>query len=169
MFDASDIQVFFYEAMREGYASAKPHKSTISELPGSITITHQKGKMKLVDCYFVGQGDKSFGNTIIFAENLPVWNMHYYGQYEYYATFLLKLALSAAYTLDHPLTADPQFFTGCRGPKVFRSDVTSGLVYVNQVRPQSTFWSFSGREEIFSESGRNKSLGFHEYTGYMLL
>lgn len=169
MYKAADIEPFFFEAMKKGFVQNKA-QGTIPELPGlpgSKTISHEKGDFRLIDYWFTGVRHRSFGNTIIYAGNIPVWMMNYWGYYEDGVIPFLKRALSVEYMRDyHPMEGDPQFFKGCRGPRVYRGD---NLAYVNMPTPGGSFWEFSGREEIFNEAENNVSRGWHQYHGYMLL
>ena len=163
MSPVSEIEQFFFRAMRAGYASS-PVKGTIVEFPGSKTITFQEGNLLLVDCWLVGTNDRSFGNTIIFRDDKPVWMMHYWGQYDEEAIDLLKRVLVKDYSREHILKASEEFFNCCRGQRIFTD---TWMTYHNMVNPRSTFEEFSGREEIISNISL-RVCGWHCYHGYTL-
>ena len=158
MLSVSDIELFFFQAMKNGYASS-PAKGTIAELPGSKTITFQDGNLQLVDCWFAADNGRSFGNTIIFKDEKPIWMMHYWGHYDKGVISFLKKALAENYNRDHSFTYD---FNGCRGPKLFNG---VGMTYVNLIAHKSLFEEFAGHEEII---GDHIVRGWHYYHGWML-
>jgi len=146
----------FFDAMRNGYAKEGIKKGKIAELPGSKTIPFAAGNFTLLDCYLVTPlHPHSFGQTIIWCDNVPVWVMSYQGWYLESAIPFLKRALWEAY--DH------RDFFGGRGPHFFTED---GMTYVNNVEPPNDWRHFRGCEEIFDRNGQ--SVGWHEYQGLLL-
>ena len=83
MFSRTDtIPSVFFDAMRNGYAKEGIKKGKIAELPGSKTIPFAAGNFMLLDCYLVTPlHPHSFGQTIIWCDNVPVWVMSYQGWY----------------------------------------------------------------------------------------
>ncbi len=153
------VEEFFYRAMREGYASYVQPEETIAQLPGSKMITYQEDDLKLVDFWLATRGGRSSGNTIIFHENNPVWQMHYWGWYNDEVISFLKRVLLADYGRNHLGGVD---FLGCRGPKIFTGTT---MTYINIVDDGGMFTHFSGREEIFSNSTGHTGCGWHKYHG----
>ena len=149
------IEVFF-AAMQSGYATS-PKKSTIAELPCSRVIEFKKGDFRVVDVWFTAPGSSySFGQTIIWYRNIPVWVMSYHGTYQDFAIPFLKAALRNAY--------DKNVFCGGRGSSPFLAD---GFQYNNRVDCYD--WrDFRGREEVFHFSS-NSRVGWHEYQGLLLI
>ncbi len=153
--ESSEILDVFFSAMRQGYAT-KPKKGTIAELPGSKVIPFESGEFKLIDCYFtIPDNLASFGQTIIWHNNTPIWMMSYHGWYFEEAIPFLKRALSETYSKNN--------FFGGRGPHFFRDNL---MTYINNVE-KNDWKSFRGREEIFGPNGT--SLGWHGYQGMILL
>ena len=154
--DAGQILFTFFAAMQEGYAkSAK--KSSIHDLPGSKTIHFELGELKVMDCYFVTpQSQHSFGQTIIWHKDVPVWTMSYQGFYPANAISFLKRALSESY--------NRWSFVGGRGPRLFTDEE---MTYINKVELPNDWRHFRGREEIFDQN--RKVVGWHEYQGLLLL
>ncbi len=145
------IERTFFLAMLGGYAGGG-QKRTISGLPGSKTIPFTNDDFVLLDYWFVNQQTQaSFGQTIIWHRDTPVWHMSYQGVYAESAISFLKLALQDNYGRF--------IFLGGRGPDEFKR---SGMTYVN--KPTLDGWlHFKGREEVFGLG--NESLGWHEYQG----
>jgi hypothetical protein len=169
MYGPEQIIRFFFEAKQQGYL-ADAMQTTITELPGSKTITVERGPLKLVDCWFVGDRKRCIGNTFIFAGGRPVWAMQYRGTYEEKVIPFLKEALAVEYAKNPLPPGYPESFRGCRGPKIFSGQVDQcNVTYMNMVEPGSDFWEFSGREEITNTEQPNQSRGWHRYHGYMLL
>ncbi len=164
MYGLKDIEQFFFDAMRIGYA-ANPKETTLIDLPGSKVIIIQDRGFKMVDLWFVGGNDKSAGSTMIFADNRLVWKMDYRGQYQKEEIDFLKSALRAEYNKDYVQSAAPEFFRGCRGPLLFLG--SNGLAYTNNVKQGSTFYQFEGREEIVSRTA-GLVVGHHDYEGILL-
>lgn len=156
--------------MQDGYAG-NAKKSTITELPNSKVITFKKGKWTVVDCYFVTLlSNSSFGTTIIYYDDVPVWMMQYHGEYPKEAIPFLKRALRSCY--DHGK------FVGGRGPTTYEERDGQGYTYHNSL-PMSDFHSnephnFAGREDIvkyyrYRYGVRSRVVGWHEYSGQLLI
>ena len=161
--NADTLERFYLLAMQSGYAARaeyrrlehEPHKkgwhfADPEEFPGLV----------LMDEYFVHPETKqSFGTTVIYANNVPAWQMSYAGHYVKEAIPFLKEALMAAYSSGE--------FRGGRGPSSY-DDQDSGLAYVNAVSGMDTlFHEFFGYEEI-RDSGA-KRVGVHVYSGMCLI
>jgi hypothetical protein len=166
-FVAGDVQPFFFEAMKKGFAQGST-KSKVVYFPSSKIITFERGHFRLVDHWFTTLcSRKSFGTTIIYAMDNPVWMMHYWGWYAERVIHFLMRALMSEYSQDFVAGGDPQFFNGCRGPRLL-SD--GGLFYINVPDHGSDFTSFSGREQILdNEREGGLSCGWHMYHGFSLL
>jgi hypothetical protein len=155
LYQTEQVLSVFFAAMQDGYAKS-PKKGTISELPGSKTIPFELGEFKLLDCYLITPDTPhSFGQTIIWHKDVPVWTMSYQGWYLKNAISFLKQALGEAYNHSD--------FYGGRGPHFFTND---GMVYVNNVEAPNDWKHFRGREEVFDRNGQ--SVGWHEYQGLLL-
>lgn len=150
---------FFFEAMLRGYLGDAPKFS----VPGEPSMRGLRVKIEdfeLLDKYSRKLGTRlSFGQTIIWHKDEPVWAMQYHGKYEKRAIPLLKLALAANYRAKK--------FNGGRGQDNFGHVEHHGLVYSNQVLHWE-FARFSGRESI-RDHNLGQSVGWHEYHGLFLL
>lgn len=157
--DVEQIETFFFEGMREGWA-VSASKTAIPELPGSKCITYRRGKFSLKDYYFVSpDSDNSYGTTLIWVAEKPVWIMHYGGFYVKRAIPIMKAALISAYNQN--------LFIGGRGPKKFRI-LGNPMRYNNHTPNHSKkFEAFSGYEEVYEvlESKNEKLLGEHHFFG----
>src|SRR3989344_1895712 len=133
---------FFFEAMRNGWAMPVP-KTPIPGLPGAKSIPFRIGEYSLLDYYFVAPGSKSsYGTTVIWVVEKPVWVMHYGGWYDERAIPFLKRALMRNY--------EERIFLGGRGPQQLEG-AGHTLQYVNHVE-QDGFASFKGYEYMISTS-----------------
>ncbi len=163
-------QQFFFLAMQQGYASgAASARSTC--LPGAKEIRHinknQRGMFRgflLIDQWQTGATpEKSSGLTTISYHMMPIWVMHYGGEYHASATSFLRKALMRSYFDEK--------FVGGRGPRVLYewSRRPSNLLYINDAR-HNEFTHFEGTERIVMESGSGGvELGHHHYRGWSLL
>lgn len=163
--DVKEIEGVFFDAMLAGYANSGV-KEPDSGLPGSKCISFQKGIYTVKDEWFVTPlGTHSFGQTIIWRENIPIWCMQYMGHYPDEVIPLLKEALFLAYK--------GRTFLGGRG-NAWHKFKTSDHHYVNSTHKHNFgFTNFSGTEWIDVPSGglgghRNK-VGWHSYQGQLLL
>lgn len=153
----------FFAAMQDGYAG-NAKKSTITELPNSKVITFKQGRWTVVDCYFVTPlSNFSFGTTIIYYDDVPVWMMHYWGEYPKEVIPFLKQALRANYEFGR--------FEGGRGPRMYSDpDNFKRLEYFNFPEHNDNPLNFKGREEIKKYGlPLNRIVGWHEYSGQLLL
>ncbi len=153
------IRNTFFTAMRNGYASDAP-KGTVIDLPCSKTIRFKLGAFDVIDLYFVNpESDYSFGFTVIWHNNHPVWVMQYAGQYPKELIPFLKRALRRNY--------EQSIFTGGRGPD-FYEEAGDNLLYTN-CPAINDFSNFMGREEIMSRKRDGAKLeGWHRYFGFLL-
>ncbi|MBI2063959.1 MAG: hypothetical protein HYT65_03140 [Candidatus Yanofskybacteria bacterium] len=157
------IKSFFFEAMKSGWAMPVP-KVPVADLPGSKSIPFKKGALSLLDYYFVSPGsNSSYGTTVIWIAEKPVWVMHYGGWYDKRAIPFLKRALMRNYSEN--------VFTGGRGPERLE-DNDHILQYLNRVE-QNDFRGFQGYEYIIATSYHagvhsGQKLGEHHYFGGLL-
>ena len=156
------ILAAFFAAMREGYAADCPKEDTISGLPGSTVISFPTRHFTVKDCYFVAREPCwSFGQTVIWSLDKPVWVMSYQGWYEKSAISFLKFALFQNYSAN--------VFVGGRGPSFCHSPGWEKLFYVNTVEPPNDWKHFKGKEKIFEcRDNETRLLGWHEYHGLLL-
>lgn len=125
--------------------------------PGGKTFQYREGDLWLVDTRYETPGStKTWGNTIIFYQNIPCWTMLYWGWYEVEAVPFLKSCLAKAY--------DQGLFVGGRGPR--RVDGVN-MVYVNNPeRDDGIFNQFSGGEAIYAKLPEGQNLiGALSYQG----
>ncbi|MFC1594804.1 DUF5680 domain-containing protein [Patescibacteria group bacterium] len=151
-----EIMHIFFSAMKVGYAKDKTKGLKMPNLPMSRSNRFQEGDFTLLDYWFATYSQKSFGQTVIWYMEIPVWMMTYFGTYEEEAIPFLKKALYEAYKND-------EFFGG-RGPQSFTDD---DMTYYNVIR-QIGFDKFNGYEAIM-HTRHGRSLGWHEYHGMVLL
>ena len=158
MADLKEIEAFFFEAMRAGYAAGS-ETTKIPKMPGFKGIPYNKGKLYLLDCWAVSPvghkviGNKSVGQTIIWENRIPVWWMQYSGRYPKEVIVFLRKALLENYSRN--------IFCGGRGPKIFSE---GSLIYINDPDPGGRFDFFSGKEKILVRS-EDGSSGLHRYRG----
>ena len=147
----------FFEAMLSGYAS-DVKKGTMSELPGSKMIPYACGSWEAVDTYLVTPlCNRSGGMTVISYEEIPVWMMSYFGEYDKEAIPCLKAALRHLYEREN--------FYGWRGPDIFRH---GGFTYRNSPDNTSSMPDhFTGIEEVCGIDGTVK--GWHRYHGGFMI
>lgn len=156
-----EVEQFFLEAANNTWAAGM-EKSTIPELPGSKVLRYERGGLRYVDMY-LGSGERSFGQTTIYAGADPFWMMQFYGEYPKHLTPLVKEALRAQYELGK--------FNGGRGPAhypFFRLDDNGNPpVYHNAVARGSAFRDFQGDEWV-ENLLTHEVLGWHRYSGFAL-
>ena len=159
--DLTDVKVFFFKAMLQGYARSV-EKAMAYDMPGYKDIDFHEGDWRCLDRYCTTPlSDKSAGSTTIWYRSTPVWVMHYGGQYKEEVIDFLKLALRCNY--------EEAIFLGCRGPEWFTHQ-RSSLLYTNALFPGSQhFGAFSGFESIKDTADNNRLLGYHGYMGMSLL
>ena len=158
--DAQTIEQFFFEAMKSGWAMPVP-KVPIPSLPGSKSIPFRIGEYSLLDYYFVAPGsDSSYGTTVIWIANRPVWVMHYGGWYKKEVIPFLKAALRMAYSQNQFIGGrGPQRYKNCHYPFLYCNDV--GWI-------QCTFENFHGLEYVLDQT-QIQRLGEHRYFGGLLI
>lgn len=153
--DILQIQSFFFRAMLAGWANGAV-ATDCPQMSGHKRILFYDGAFTISDRYCVAQdGVRSVGSTTIWFQHLPVWVMHYGGQYNEIAIPLLKNALLLAYQRKQ--------FLGGRGVHTL---IEGSLVYYNQA--YGDFAKFSGYENIHDHT-KGRSLGYHEYWGMSLV
>lgn len=156
--DSQAVEQFFFQAMKSGWATPVP-KSPIPGLPGSKSIPFRRDDFTLIDYYFVASGSNaSYGSTVIWVANRPVWVMHYGGWYKKEVIPFLKAALREAYSQN-------QFFGG-RGPQRYTNNEYLFL-YCNKWI-EGYFGNFHGLEYVLDEH-RNQRLGEHRYFGGLMI
>ncbi len=93
---------------------------------------------------------------MIWAENIPIWHMHYWGMYEKEAIPHLKKALLRTYSAGKFCGGRGEFFTEGK------------YSYSNVLHCESAgMTKFSGRESIH-RNDNDRPLGWHEYHGGIL-
>lgn len=158
--DAQAVEQLFFEAMKSGWATPAP-KVTIPDLPGSKSIPFRRDDFTLIDYYFVAPGsDSSYGSTIIWVANRPVWVMHYGGWYKKEAIPFLKAALRETYSQN--------LFIGGRGPKEYQEKDTPFLYRNHTMDFTSYFTDFHGSEDVVNTK-TNKIVGVHRFFGGLMI
>ncbi len=161
--DIKQIKTFFFEAMRRGWATPGP--TPIPGLPGSKSIPFRIREYSLLDYYFVAPGSKSsYGTTVIWVAERPVWIMHYGGWYDKRVIPFLKRALMRNYGNN--------IFFGGRGPARLEGEDHT-LQYLNEVE-QNDFSNFRGYEHIISASDQSGAppgwlMGEYRYFGGLFI
>jgi hypothetical protein len=151
----AQIKEAFFEAMLKGYADPKAKRSSIPLLPGSKYTTYKKGNFLIIDLWFRTKlNNKSFGITIIWYKQSPVWFMVYAGEYQEEAISFLKKVLTRTYT--------NKAFHGGRGVPSY---LDAGMSYGNN-QTKAGFEDFSGKETIYKGQ---ETLGWHKYWGMSLI
>ena len=146
----------FFKAHLAGYAGDGEGSVKTKSADGKVSIEFVDGDYRVLDEYYTTpHSDYSFGTTIIFYKDAPVWMMYYGGCYKKEIIPFLKEALGKAYETNS--------FFGGRGIKTY---VVGALHYQNF--PMGTWDDFKGSEEIRIYETREK-LGFHESGGRSLL
>lgn len=157
------VKTFFFEAMKSGWAMPVT-KTPIPGLPGSKSIPFKQGEFSLLDYYFVNPwSNSSYGTTVIWIAENPIWVMHYGGWYDKRAIPFLKRALMRNYSRN--------VFMGGRGPERLEGEDHT-LQYLNRV-DKNDFAEFRGYEYIVSASDQSgvpagQKLGEHHYFGGLL-
>lgn len=160
----NEVQEVFFEAMRKGYAFSSS-KVAIAGLPGSKSIPFRIGEFSLLDYYFVAPGSNhSYGTTVIWVAEKPVWIMHYGGWYQKDVIPFLKRALMRNYSEN--------IFLGGRGPERLEGEDHT-LQYLNKVE-RNEFANFKGYEYIISTSEQTgvkpgQKMGEHHYFGGLMI
>lgn len=153
--NVTEIERVFFSAMQNGYASAA-QEASVPGMPGSKLIEFRQGIYTVKDFWFVAPNtNQSSGQTIIWADDVPVWQMQYMGEYREEAIPFLKQALRYCYK--------DGYFYGGRGPRLYVAN-TDGFKYINNSDP-SGFSYFMGSETIYKD---NVCLGSHRYQGSVL-
>ena len=92
--------IFIKAMLKESWAARNYKSRTILGLPGSILATDIIiDKWRVIDYFFTRglQDSLSNGTTIIYCNNMPVWEMNYAGKYPDKTSSLVKDALMNAY------------------------------------------------------------------------
>jgi hypothetical protein len=157
------LQAFYLEAALKCYATGEVEKTTIPELPGSRVYRYERDGLLYIDTYFVN-GNLSCGQTMIFRDGQPVWQMQYHGwcdkDYSEVVPTFLKTVLRFTYTSG--------IWNGGRGPvKLEDGPDGTGLVYSN-ARVEGDFSNFRGGETIFIPGYDAEVVFWHDYSGFLL-
>ena len=160
-------QMFFFEAMRQGWATSTEKKPVLG-LPGSKSIQYVGEEFYLIDYYFAAKQPPylSYGTTLIYdikSPGNPIWVMHYGGDYDKRVIPFLKRALMRNY--------QENVFVGGRGPERLEGEDHT-LQYLNRVE-ENNFLRFRGHEQIITTSEQWKvpvgqRMGEHWYFGGVL-
>lgn len=161
------LQAAFCETMfAKGYAAGREFDQFgFGEKKMFMEVVHPSGVL-MIDCYWLNETTRySAGQTVILnslTSNTfePLWVMNYGGYYPKNITPFLKKALGAAYEANR--------FVGGRGPETFQHPNYPGLIYTNTVEGENRFALFRGREWI-AKDGEDAPLGWHEYSGMLLM
>ena len=158
------IQDFFFEAMKSGWAQPVPKIPLPEQFYGGKAIPYRREVQDgfyLLDYYFVNpDSNYSYGTTVIWFDDKPVWMMHYGGWYDEKVIPFLKRALARNY--------NENVFLGGRGPERLEGEDHT-LQYLNRVE-KNDFSDFRGCEEIITTSEQWKMpvgtpMGKHRYFG----
>ncbi|MFA4955191.1 MAG: DUF5680 domain-containing protein [Patescibacteria group bacterium] len=155
MSDIDRLQNFFFAAASVTYAGNGP-KFTDPERPGVKIYRFADDILRYVDEYYVN-GAKSFGSTVIWQDDQPVWHMQYRGFcHDKQASELVKKAMRAAYQ-EH-------IFAGGRGV-----DLIEGELKYHNVAMHS-FGEFHGSDCVGTMTkGKDNLLFWHKYSGGLLV
>lgn len=152
------LKHFFLVAARKTYAGGIVPKTTIKEFPGSEAYYYEAEKLLYIDCYFSSK-TRSYGQTTIWFDGIPVWGMQYYGEWncdnERIVIPFLKKALFMAY--------ENLEFIGGRGPCRFNE---GDLHYTNA--SIGDFTGFQGEESIYDYEQSSRRVFWHRYAGMLL-
>ena len=174
--DWKEVEAFFYHAMATSGYPAGARFAGPALLRGHTRIGHQRadGMFRLEDIWSHGPGTKSAGFTTIYlytgdearVDWMPIWQMHYGGEYQKEHTSVLKKILLDAYSRP-----EGGKFQGCRGP---REIVHDGILYTNRlesplVHEEASFCKFSGFERMVSHFSDRSKVGYHQYFGMALV
>lgn len=170
------VQVFFFEAMRNGWASGIKG-SEVRGMPNHrrIEFPDPKGRFLLEERYEVSTDLESqlqlrlSGSIIIFSHEVEVWSMTYKGKYKKDALPLLRLALMQNYKAN--------IFVGGRGPFELTESETrkpGELVYENKpsLLPEKFGDPFRGDERIYRiplQGVIEIVLGTYHYSGWGII
>jgi hypothetical protein len=154
-----EIQEVFMLGMAHGYA-ASSKKTKIRQLPNVKCIPFAHGRFTMLDMYVAnGDSGNSTGTTTIWCKDIPVWTMHYGGNYPKAVLPFLKRTLLQAYT------SEKRFYRG-RGPIYFHTEDSNSMFYINDIEHgKERIDDFAGEEKIFVDG---KVAGRHWYRGMFL-
>lgn len=159
-----EIQEFFFEGVSLGWAGDGEY-TRVPGLPRHKEFVHrsENGKLWIVDRYCtVPNSRKSSGTTTIFSseggdDEVPVWVMHYGGEYSEEVIPLVKFACSQAYSVKK--------FHGGRGNHTVRIEGRDQF-YTNEY--EGDFSRFAGSERV-GDSITLYKFGYHYYFGMLLV
>lgn len=158
----SEVEQFFYIARQRGYVDPKAHRYLSPGRPGFRYTVYAEGSFRMMDEWCSNPSDFwSSGYTTIWFDQIPVWQMFYWGMYTEEAAKFLKEALRASYQDDK--------FYGGRGRVSYEGVDSQGdkLVYRN-IPKYSSFGLFEGSEDITLVK-KQRQLGYHNYMGFSLM
>ncbi len=157
MVSLKEVEDFFFSAMATGSWAAGGKATTISDLPGFKVIPVRQGDFYLLDYYSLTPGSRrSAGSVTIWWQGIPVWIMHFGGEYPREAIHLVKTALMEAYT--------NRLFMGGRGVTSLSDPI---FAYTNVPRKRD-FADFAGREFV-RLLATGEQVGWHNYWGMSLI
>lgn len=175
------IERFYYRAMLDGWASGSGEFSQILALPGHHLFQKRQDDLLLVDMWtHTPMSPRSAGTTTIYkrfdVDDVPIWQMHYWGEYEKAEREFLKFCVRVGYQiLLEEMQNRRNPFNGCRGANLHKED-DGERVYINDPPHGATFRRFTGSEMILrdmhADPQRPKDeeiLGWHDYAGMALV
>lgn len=172
----NEAKKHFFAAMLEGWVGG----GELKDVPGMLGLKkteYQAEDFRVLDQF--GGSALSYGVTLIWYCDIPVWVMNYAGQYPKEYIPYLKRALVYAYK--------NRCFLGGRGlPAYLMRDAYDDpmILYTNDVSPKSDFTRFSGEERLalsscvpgtlnhslaFGEHVFERPIGYHTYSGIALI
>ncbi|MDO8472033.1 MAG: DUF5680 domain-containing protein [bacterium] len=160
---AFEVHDLFCEAMLAGWVSgAEPE--VLPQFPGFKCYQYEKGSFTLIDMFCSSRLHVSFGQTIVWFADQPVWMMNYSGQYPNRAIPFLKDVLQIAYSTGNTL--------GGRGAAYISGD---DYVYFNHNPAGTNFADSYGTEYIFEKTDADDftrmqacEIGHHHYRCLLL-
>ena len=153
------IRDIFFESSLAGYASEHPPETIeLALFPHSKHIEYENGLWRVTDTWDdYSESDYTDGKTTVYYRDVPVWVMHYYGQYPKSAIPILKAALQSAH--------QERIFWGGRGPNEYAHPDGK---YLNFLDPHArSFRSFRGTEIVLVT--KTDETGSHFFHGGMMI
>lgn len=158
----TEIEQFFYIARRHGYVDPTSERYPSPHKPGFKYTVYRQDRLSMIDEWCANPDPIwSSGQTTIWFDELPVWQLIYWGIYTKEAAKFLKEALRESY-------ADGVFYNG-RGRPSYRGvgDHGNPLIYRNAPK-YTRFDTGQGFEDV-TDLGSQKQLGYHHYRVICLL
>lgn len=157
MDDTEQLKDFFFEAALATYAGDGEKIPSEEIAPGFEGYRFVRGNHVYVDKYAVN-GSGSFGQTVIWLDDKPIWFMQYKGFcHDKRAITVVKQAMREAY-------AQRQFIGG-RGIKTLRVD---DLAYGNS--GNGSIERFNGSDWVADHTdGKDAMVFWHDYRGGLIM